>query len=176
MLSRHIYAHLLWKMRLTVTQVRVLEECYGFEPSGHFRNHGLASRHLGPLGQHSGKTGPCSRYRTCDLMLPKHARYQLRHTRVKSNNSGRGTRSRTADNPVKSRVLYLLSYAPRNCRAKRRNGAPEVTRTPDIRHRRPQLYPLSYRGKNSASARAAHVAVLVAGAGIEPVCRRLMRP
>lgn len=49
-------------------------------------------------------------------MLPKHVRYQLRYTRRKLEKPapGGGTRARTADNPVKSRVLYLLSYAPEN--------------------------------------------------------------
>ena len=45
------------------------------------------------------------RLRTCDLVLPKHARCQLRHTET-----GSPTRIRTTDLPVNSRALYQLSY------------------------------------------------------------------
>ena len=104
-----------WKIGASAQQTRVLEECVGFEPTGRFRNHGLASRHLRPLVQHSVKL---KLVREAGIepatSCSKHVRYQLRYTRRKLEKPapGGGTRARTADNPVKSRVLYRLSYAP----------------------------------------------------------------
>ena len=80
--------------------------------------HGLgcvfARENFYQLRETNFKIGLCGENRTPDPMLPKQVRYQLRYTRRKLEKPapGGGTRARTADNPVKSRVLYRLSYAP----------------------------------------------------------------
>ena len=97
-------------------------------------------------------------------MLPKQVRYQLRYTRRKLEKPapGGGTRARTADNPVKSRVLYQLSYAPLKmaaavyCLNRRAMSAKDGNefgihgrhRTFNLRFWRPLLCPLSYVYRN----------------------------
>ena len=60
--------------------------------------------------------GRNDRVRTCDIVLPKHARYQLRYIPVKikkglmSQSLGAPAENRTPDTLIKSQVLYQLSY------------------------------------------------------------------
>jgi hypothetical protein len=50
------------------------------------------------------------RARTCDLMLPKHLRCQLRYTETRDEEDGSPRRDRTAALLVNSQTLYRLSY------------------------------------------------------------------
>jgi hypothetical protein len=58
------------------------------------------------------ENGLGGRARTCDLMLPKHLRCQLRYTEMRDDGSPR--RDRTAALLVNSQAIYRLSYRGMN--------------------------------------------------------------
>ncbi len=87
------------------------------------------------------KTGLGGRPRTCDLVRPRHARFQLRHTEMNKmlKRFGSPTWVRTTDLLVNSQALCQLRY--RGIKIKEQKiGTSCTTRTCDLRFRRPALF------------------------------------